>query len=234
MTTSAAASFLGVQAIRDRWLPQQKRLDSIRNSHPTSVRFHRACSWLELAEQLDPEQQADQILILQWIAFNALYGQWDEILHEPLGDRESWRVFLSRILELDASGHIVSLLREHKRLVLTILGNPYLNNGFWHHPGREKAGQTAKGGRWRAETWYAEGAWPIILEQVVERVYLLRCQLVHGAATRGSRLNRAALKHCTTMLRLLIPAMLLVWVDHGTGEDWGLLCYPPVHQQPPV
>ncbi len=61
-------------------------------------------------------------------------------------------------------------------------------------------------------------------------MYLLRCQLVHGAATFGSRLNRTALKHCTTLMQLLMPAMLLVWIDHGAEEDWGLLCYPPVGQ----
>jgi hypothetical protein len=64
-------------------------------------------------------------------------------------------------------------------------------------------------------------------------VYLLRCQLVHGAATFGSRLNRIALRQCTNIMRLLLTAMLLVWVDHGADEDWGLLCYPPVHKQSP-
>lgn len=232
MATSSASSILTVQNIRERWLPQKKRLDAIRNSHPTSVRFHRACSWLDAAEQLDPGQHVDQILILQWIAFNALYGQWDEGLHEPVSDRESWKVFLARMLELDASRHIVSLLQDNRRLVLTIFENAYLKQCFWHDPCQEKAGKAARGGRHRAEGWYAESRWETILEQVVERVYLLRCQLVHGAATLGSKLNRTALKHCTMMLRLLMPAILLVWIDHGEDEDWGILCYPPVGHRP--
>ena len=56
----------------------------------------------------------------------------------------------------------------------------------------------------------------------------MRCQLVHGAATYGGKLNRTSLKHCVTMMQRLLPAMLLVWIDHGADEDWGPMCYPPV------
>ena len=220
---------LTVQDLRERWLPHKQRLDSIRNSHPTSVRFHRACSWLEEAERLDPERHVDQILLQQWIAFNALYGQWDLNLNEPVGDRPCWQVFLSRMVELDAAGRLVALLQENRRLVLAILGNAYLSRYFWQDPVGDNAGR-ARQARHRAETWYAESRWGTILEQTVERVYLLRCQLVHGAATFGSRLNRTALKHCTIFMGLLMPAMLLVWIDHGANEDWGLLCYPPLNR----
>lgn len=222
---------LTVDDLRERWLPHKHRLNSVRDSHPTAVRFHRSGSWLDAVEQLDPEEQLDQILILQWTAFNALYGQWDLNLHEPVNDRESWHVFLARILDLDASGHVVSLLKENRGLVIKILENAYLNRHFWHDPRGENAGKAGRIGRHKGESWYAERSWGIILEQTVERVYLLRCQLVHGAATRGSRLNRIALRHCATMMALLVPTVLLVWIDHGADEDWGLLCYAPVTSQ---
>ena len=70
--------------------------------------------------------------------------------------------------------------------------------------------------------------WLLIAEQLLERIYLLRCQVVHGASTYGSQLNRDALKHCTGMMRLMIPAILTVWINHGVDQDWGALCYPPV------
>lgn len=223
------AKLLTVHDLRERWLPHKGRLDAVRDSHPTSVRFHRACSWLEEAEQLDRDDKADQTLIHQWIAFNALYGQWDLVRHEPPADRESWQVFLGRMLELDTSNHIVSLLAEHKGLALTMLGNGYLNRYFWQEPCSEKAARTGRGGRHKAESWYVEECWTIILEQVFERVYLLRCQLMHGAATLRSKLNRTALRHCTQLMWILLPAFLLVWIDHGVDEDWGIMCYPPVH-----
>jgi hypothetical protein len=40
--------------------------------HPTAVRFHRACSWLEEAERFQTEDQTDHALIFRWTAFNAL------------------------------------------------------------------------------------------------------------------------------------------------------------------
>lgn len=41
--------------------------------------------------------------------------------------------------------------------------------------------------------------WTILLDRLIERVYLLRCQLIHGAVTCGSKLNRTALKRSTLM-----------------------------------
>ena len=38
----------------------------------------------------------DGALLAQWIAFNALYGQWDGVKRQSLPDRESWRQFLDR------------------------------------------------------------------------------------------------------------------------------------------
>jgi hypothetical protein len=85
-----------------RWLPHKERLNSTGSGHPTAVRFHRACSWLEEAERFHTEDQTDHALIFRWTAFNALYGQWDLDRHEPLADRQSWQVFLSRMLATGA------------------------------------------------------------------------------------------------------------------------------------
>ena len=76
-------SSLAVRDLRRRWKPHKERLASIRADHPTAVRFHRACSWLSETETLDSEKATDQVLLFQWIAFNALYGQW-----ERHGDRQ--------------------------------------------------------------------------------------------------------------------------------------------------
>lgn len=216
-----------VRDLRRRWKPHKERLAKTRSDHPTAVRFHRACSWLDEADRLDPQQHLDTILLFQWIALNALYGQWDEEHREPAPDRASWQAFLRRILDLDQSGHLVAMLLDHKRLVLTIIENEYLSGHFWEEPCQAAKGK-ARRGRYHAQAWYVEKRWGMILEQLVQRVYLLRCQLVHGAATHRSQLNRTVLKHCTQIMRLLLPAVLLVWIDHGADEDWGPMCYPPL------
>jgi hypothetical protein len=68
----------------------------------------------------------------------------------------------------------------------------------------------------------------VVLDEILDRVYLMRCQLVHGAATYGGKLNRTSLWRCVTMMQRLLLALLLVWIDHGADEDWGLMCHPPV------
>ncbi len=30
------------------------------------------------------------------------------------------------------------------------------------------------------------------------------------------------------MMQRLLPALLSVWIDYGTDEGWGPLCYPPM------
>jgi hypothetical protein len=175
---------------------------------------------------MDSAKDADAILIQQWIALNALYGIWDEVGCEPVSDRQAWRLFVKHLLSIDLSGHIADTLIQHKGLVLAILKNTYLTNHFWTHSDPQSTSQ-----RWtidqRARALYQEKQWPIIVEDVLDRIYLLRCQLIHGAATCGSKMNRDALRHCTRMLGLLITAALRVWIDHGANEHWGSLCYPP-------
>ena len=166
-------------------------------------------------------------LTCQWIAFNALYGQWDERTREPRPDRECWRSFLERMIALDADAQIESLLTEHKKLVMSILDDSYLGDYFWKDPSQKRANQTTKDRR-QASMWYVEKRWGLILDHLVDRIYLLRCQLMHGAATHGSKLNRTSLRRSTTMLGHLIPVILVIWIDHGADEDWGAMCYPPV------
>lgn len=219
---------LTVHELRRRWKPTKQRLAVEQSNHPTNVRFHRACSWLQRVEDIDNgEEDLDVALTCQWIAFNALYGQWDERAHEPHADRECWRKFLDRILTLDHDAQIASVLVEHKKLVMAILDDNYLGDYFWRDPSVQRAHQTSRDRR-QASMWYVEERWPMILEHLLDRIYFIRCQLLHGAATFGSRLNRTSLRRCSTMLGHLVPVMLLVLIDHGANEDWGPMCYPPV------
>lgn len=216
-----------VHDLRRRWKPHKTRLSDGTDGHPTFIRFHRATTWLQRVEQIEPGEDQDVALTCQWIAFNALYGQWDERAREPKPDRQNWRAFMDHVLVLDESGRLESVLTEHKRLVMSILDDSYLGGYFWKLPSAAKAKQTTRDKR-QAATWYIQKRWALVLEALLERVYLLRCQLVHGAASHASRLNRASLRRCVTMLGLLLPAILNVWIESGADEDWGVMCYPPV------
>ena len=220
---------LTVHELRRRWKPQKERLHDLDADHPNPVRFHRACSWLQRVEQLRVNNERDLALLGQWIALNALYGQWDERAREPVGDQACLRIFFDRILALDVEGQVKGVLVQQKRLVMTILDDEYLSRFFWQEPCRKRAGQSKKV-KYDAQTWYQQDNWTLLLDRLVERIYLLRCQLVHGASTYNSSLNRVTLGRCITMMGHLLPAVLLVWIDHGADEDWGKMCYPPLRE----
>jgi hypothetical protein len=215
-----------VHALRQRWKPTKERLVREDRHEPIRIRVHRALSWLARVEELGEEAPLDATLIFRWIALNSLYGNWDEAQRQPIADRDSLQTFLERVLELDVDGRVHGVLIEHRRLVMSIFEDEYLTKYFWEEPTEERARKSQKT-KFAARNWYLEGNNGLILWRVMERIYLLRCQLVHGAATFGGSLNRTALRRCCGMLGHLLTALLLVIIDHGAEEDWGPLCYPP-------
>jgi hypothetical protein len=56
----------------------------------------------------------------------------------------------------------------------------------------------------------------------------LRGQIVHGAATRGSKLNRESLDRFRKVLESLLPVEVQLLIEHRADDDWPPLCYPPV------
>jgi hypothetical protein len=104
------ANALTVHELRRRWKPHKERLQAVKGEQATSIRFHRACSWMARVEQMPDGQDHDLGLVSLCIAFNSLYGQWDCQKREPKPDRESWRVFIDRILKLDRDGHVAGAL----------------------------------------------------------------------------------------------------------------------------
>ena len=62
----------------------------------------------------------------------------------------------------------------------------------------------------------------------MDRLFVLRGQLVHGGATGGGKLNRRSLQNCLALLRALLPVLLSIVIDKGCDDEWPELCYPPV------
>jgi hypothetical protein len=216
-----------VHDLRRRWKPMKERLHASHRDHPTTIRLHRAFSWLQRVEQIQEGHDSDLTLICQWIALNALYGQWDTERREPRADRESWRRLFERLLAIDTTGHIRTTLTSGRELVIALLDDEYLSAFFWQEPTSVRASKSKKS-KFEARTWYIENKWGMLLDRLLERIYLLRCQLVHGAATFGGSLNRRSIERCVKMMQHLMIAALLTIIDHGSETDWGAMCYPPL------
>lgn len=217
---------LTVHELRSRWKPTKERLLAAQPDHSTSIRLHRAFSWLARCEK-EGEGEPDLQLICLWVGFNGLYGRWDQQRREPLPDRDCWRKFVDRLLALDSTDHLSRMLIEQREGVMAILDDEYLSSFFWEDPSDIRASRSKKA-KFDARTWYIDRKWGMIFDRLLERIYLLRCQLVHGAATYGGKLNRESLERCVSMLRHFLNAVALAIIDHGANEDWGAMCYPPL------
>jgi len=218
-----------VHALNRYWKPTKNEAASGPETEDIRIRIHRCLSWMQRVEDIDNSEKAqslDAALIFQWVALNSLYGRWDPVGRGPIEDRKSLDEFLDRIFVSDADGLITGVLKENRRLVNSIFEDEYLSRYFWQEPTDERARKSRKV-MYDARTWYVEGKHRLILDRTLERVYLARCQLVHGAASHDSKLNRDALRRCSIMLGHLLPAVLLVIMDHAWDGDWDGLCYPP-------
>ena len=209
--------------LRHQWKPIE---DSAREY--TKVRMHRALSWLDRAQACD-QNDLDIALLCRWTAFNALYGQWDMETKFPMPEKESWQTFADRILLLDKDEFVANVFRRHDRSLHEIVANKYLNSKRW-------ADHEIQNGEQRDQTvihyqqWRTNKTWQAIFDEVLDRTYLLRCQMVHGASTYNSKLNRPNVSKCNLVLKDLITAVCLVIINYGVDEDWGIMCYPPLHQ----
>ena len=176
---------------------------------------------------MEPEGGFDQKLIFRWIALNALYGRWDSQASQPAGDVEALKRFCDSIVRLDQDAVVASLIQKLETEAMEILSDKYVNDHFWRtvRDGRNFARDRT---RTQAQQWYQEKSWPLILEELLGRIYVVRCQLIHGASTFDGRVNRQTVSRCANLLEHIVIAFLIVIIDRGYSIDWGDLCYPPV------
>ena len=220
MTTETKA--VTVRELRRKW----KKYKSEFHDHPTGIRFHRACSWIQKAEQAQEAGDSDIALISKWIGLNSLYGQWDPDRSEPKPDINSWRHFFDTVRSIDQDKSLEAVLIENRKLVLAIFDDSFIMKYFWGDPSPDQARRTTST-RHKANTWFQQKRYALILETVVDRIYFLRCQIMHGAATYNSKLNRDSIRRCNVMLNHIIYCILDIFIKHGRKHDWGAMCFRP-------
>ena len=66
-----------------------------------------------------------------------------------------------------------------------------------------------------------------LLEIVLERLYTLRNQLIHGGATYNSKINRAQLRDACNIMNLIVPIIIDIMLENG-NHNWGKIAYPVI------
>ena len=60
---------------------------------------------------------------------------------------------------------------------------------------------------------------------VLDRLYVLRNQVLQGGATYQSRVNREQVRDGVALLSSIMPIIISIMLDTGE-EDWGDIAYP--------
>ena len=216
-----------VQRLEEKWQPVKDALKNDERGQDLRIRMHRCFSWMKSAQRHHADQDYDGALLTHWIAFNGLYGQWDGVNREPKPDIKCWKDFLDQVLAVDSQEILNAFIENQRELILDILNNEYTNKYFWEDPSESQAFKSKKDYR-SAKQWYREGKYDIILKRALGRVYVLRCQIMHGGATHGSKLNRDSIALCNDLITQLLPVIITIITSNGKTRNWGAICYPPI------
>lgn len=195
-------------------------------SEALATRLHRSISWLQRAET---NQDCDTRFIHLWIALNAAYAS-----DFDFEDSERTRIarFLGRIVDADASGRLHSVLfRQFPGPIRTLIDNHFVFAPFWRalreHDPSERWKQQFNGSRKAAMAALMEKRTADLLSIVLDRLYVLRNQLIHGGATWNSHINRLQLQDGCAILGALLPVILAVLMD-AQGFDNDPIAYPVI------
>ena len=197
-------------------------------SESLGLRVHRALSWLEKSEQCVDDQ--DSQFIFLWIAFNAAYAQDTEVLRHS--ESEAFSLFISKLVELDKSNNLYNLVwSEFSSSIRVLLDNQFVYQPFWDFHNKKITEQEWKErfvkAKALANNALSSKRTDLLITIILQRLYTLRNQLMHGGATWKSSANRAQIRDGVAFLGLLVPIIVDVMMNNP-NELWGSANYPVI------
>lgn len=204
-----------------------------------AIRVHRAISWYTKAMLIagSPELVKDLVearLLFLWVALSSLSSRWDTEEHRPAPESVAMREFVDELIVLDEGRRIVDCLGRSKATVKRLIANQFLHMEFWLNPFSDALpAKLARGEDYFEGPLTRERA-AIVLNNVLYRIFMLRGQIVHGASTSGSKLNRQTISDCLQFLQRFVPVAINLSIDPGMNAAWPPLCYPPTDVQDQV
>lgn len=213
--------------------PLKDRQRAIRDGFPPSLalRVHRALSWLNRSEQETDDHDARFIFL--WIAFNSAYAN---DLHDRinLSERNLFSNFIERLVALDKDKILYNTIwQEFTKSIRLLINNKYVFQPFWDYQNGLKSES-----EWQAAFEKSNAAATRALGNmetakvimiVLERLYTLRNQLIHGGATWKSKVNRDQIRDGACIMNKMVPAIIHIMMENS-GEVWGDPCYPVVDE----
>ena len=204
---------------------------ALRGGFPETMglRVHRAISWVGRSQK--EVDDPDAAFLFAWIAFNAAYAD-EGTVDTPVGERRQFADLLRLIVRLDTTGRLhAAVWQRFQGPVRKLMENRFVFRPFWLN-----TNGVAGNADWQKQ--FAASANAIrrsmmdndtarVLHIVFDRLYVLRCQIMHGGTTWGSYVNREQVKDGAAILGFLLPVMIDLMLDHPE-EDWGRPFYPVI------
>ncbi len=209
-----------------------------------STRLHRSLSWLKAADEQLQAGNVDQGFINLWISFSACFY---------IEGEESIAPFIEKLVALDSQQRIYACLwNEYSGSVKALIKNPYVFAEFWQAQRlkgeQKKASEDMDASEIDAsEIDASESTWRASFDQssvealnclsrkkvaplfsiVLDRLYVLRNQVLQGGATYQSQVNREQVEDGVVLLSNIMPIIISIMLD-SSDEDWGDIAYPVI------
>jgi len=203
-----------------------KTLDQLENENDR-IRIHRAISWLKCAEE-----QADNFdlkFISLWITFNACYADSD-MIDFSLTERKQFKDFISKLVKHDKEDLIFKILWfKFSGPIRLLIDNKYAYKRFWDANKNNSIDWQSPFEKTKLDSknYLEQQRVDKLLEVVLDRLYTVRNQLLHGGATYKSKVNRAQVKDATRILGFLMPVIIDIMITN-IDDDWGEINYPVI------
>ncbi len=153
-----------------------------------------------------------------------------EGLAGQLAERESFRLFIQQLNRADVHRSLYERLwARYSQFIRTLIDNQYVYGPFWEAQ-RESNPDWARGfaaSKRRAHQALVDQDMPSLLMVVLDRLYVLRNQLMHGGATYASSVNRQQVQDGQRFMQDFVPLMVALMLDNPQ-LDWGPVHYPVV------
>jgi len=200
----------------------------LRDQFPTSLslRTHRALSWLQRSEK--ENEDLDTQFILLWISFNSAYAHEIQDIR-TFSERRTQLNFIHRLIDSDKDNLLYKLIwKEFSKSIRLLINNQYVYHPFWEF---QRGSITEE--QWKkyfendkavAQKALSKMNTKKILAIILDRLYVLRNQLLHGGATWNGKVNRDQVRDGTNLMRNLVPIIIHIMLESG-NELWGERMY---------
>jgi len=203
-----------------------KSIDETANENDI-IRLHRAISWVKCAEE--QFNNPDLKFITLWISFNSCYAH-NDLYDSSLTEKQRFKDFINKLVQKDSEELFFNLLwHKFSGPVRLLIDNKFAFKQFWDAQKGINIDweRLFKKSKKNSRRFLASHEVAELLGVVLDRLYTVRNQLLHGGATYNSKLNRSQVKDAGQILSFLMPVIIDIMIKN-IHEDWGVINYPVI------